>query len=300
MPFDIHKYTTETFWGTLVIGLILLFLGVACNGIRPWWAGCIAVMLICDFGIFTLFAHLDPRAKTGSEVSPNPTTSPTNLSPKTEPSTAPTSRPPATQVSGARMLSTSAIKTDALPAEFFVVGAGVMQTTVWMVYPGSPKPFPDGHAKTKVGRAQLIEFTNLRNIPLTIAAYMISEKTPEGSWREAKLLWPRLIEISRVFVGNDPKQVSEYRMTTFDSAIQDKSIASHETVRGWVFFKDAPNGDLRIEIRNTIGEVFEAEFSSPTTRNFSGSGNLGWSSQSSLMQHTGIGLDISLMPTPDR
>ncbi len=93
MAFDIHKYSTETFWGTVVIGLILLFGGVAMGGIRPWWAGCIAAMLIVDLGIYVAFAHFDPRAKNKDDMSPGPPIPGAKPLPQTEPIRQPAARP---------------------------------------------------------------------------------------------------------------------------------------------------------------------------------------------------------------
>jgi hypothetical protein len=61
LPFDIHRYSQETVGGLVVFGLIFLFVGISLSWIRPWWAGCIAAMLIACLCIFIVFSHYDPQ-----------------------------------------------------------------------------------------------------------------------------------------------------------------------------------------------------------------------------------------------
>lgn len=150
---------------------------------------------------------------------------------------------------------------------------------------------------TEADCAFLIEFTNCLPSPIMIAGYVVGEKLPNGEWKTAERMQLGSIGKGKIFAGNDLKHAKELIFQTFDDAIQNKSIAPHETVRGWIVFKRWPEGDFRLEVRDMKGTIMTEPFSPAFTKDFETSSATPWPSQPMLMSSADNTEDISDLPT---
>lgn len=157
-----------------------------------------------------------------------------------------------------------------------------------------------GHNTRRVTNADcacLIEFTNLKKIPIMIAAYAISERTATGQWKEAKTFRLGYLWHGRIFVGSDLTRVNEIKYLTFDEAIENKSIAPNETVRGWMIFKRWPEGEFRFELRDMTGLVAAGLFRPSILEDFSVAQSSRFPAQPMLMTvNIDSSEDISALP----
>jgi len=106
--------------------------------------------------------------------------------------------------------------------------------------------------------AVLVQFTNLKPVPLMINSYAIEKETPDGKWVRSDLLPKYGINRGGVLMGYDSyTNLTEWIYTSFDSAIQNKNIAPNETVRGWLFFKHYFGGvKIRFRVKDALGHIF--------------------------------------------
>lgn len=103
----------------------------------------------------------------------------------------------------------------------------------------------------------IVELVNLRHVPLMIASYEIETEMTNGTWARADLIPEMGINQGRVFEGYDAfTNVTERDYTSFDSVIQNRNIAPNETIRGWLFFRKYPDGDIRFRLIDTLGNAF--------------------------------------------
>jgi hypothetical protein len=108
---------------------------------------------------------------------------------------------------------------------------------------------------TQVREATLLEFTNLKLVPIMIASYALETELPNGSWKRMETVVPDSVTHGQIFFGENPERVSEVRYRTFDSAIENKNIAPNETVRGWVIFHYWYDGKRRLVVKDATGVV---------------------------------------------
>jgi hypothetical protein len=108
---------------------------------------------------------------------------------------------------------------------------------------------------TQVREATLLEFTNLKPVPIMIASYAFETELPNGSWERMETVVPDSSTHGKIFFGENLERVSEIRYRTFDSAIENKNIAPNETVRGWVIFHYWYDGKRRLVVKDTTGLV---------------------------------------------
>jgi hypothetical protein len=76
VSFNVHNWSSGTFWGILIGGIFFVFVGQAITGFRQYWACCAAVIVAADVAIFFLFAHYDPAQKNTSATQPPAAESP--------------------------------------------------------------------------------------------------------------------------------------------------------------------------------------------------------------------------------
>jgi hypothetical protein len=139
--------------------------------------------------------------------------------------------------------------------------------------------------------AVIVEFTNLKPIPIMINSYEVEIQTADGKWIESDIIPKYGINRGRVLMGyNAFTNLAEVDYTSFDSAIQNKNIAPNETVRGWLFFKSYffwhPT---RFSLRDMLGNISTEQFpsASGTTNEWKG-----WPSQDLLQKRTGKSVDF--------
>lgn len=116
--------------------------------------------------------------------------------------------------------------------------------------------------------AFMAEFTNLADFPVMIGAYAIYEIV-NGQLRPAEIMHIDSPNNGNAYLGDPNKKVNRIKATTFDSAIQGKSIGPRETIRGWIFMRDFPKGEYFLEIRDATGAIYGERFSSTIRENFS-------------------------------
>jgi hypothetical protein len=183
------------------------------------------------------------------------------------------------------------IQTTSQPA-FFVTStarnASPLPTPMWFV---DELEF-DNRLKRRimVSGAMLIEFTNLKVVPIMIAAYVVGLQSANGIWTAAQIM-----HNGRMFHGKEPTQVREVIYQAFDTVIQ-RNIGSHETVRGWIIFKKFPEGKLRLEIRDAFGNVFVESFQPSIQKDFSAIGADSSPTQPMLMSMSKNVQDITRFP----
>ncbi len=142
--------------------------------------------------------------------------------------------------------------------------------------------------------AVLVEFTNLKPVPMMIASYEVEIKTANGEWVQSDIIPKYGINHGRVFMGYDAfTNVTEWDYKSFDSAVQDKNIAPNETVRGWLFFKSYffwhPT---RLSVKDALGNISIEPFpsASGTTNEWGG-----WPSQDLLRIRTTNSVDFRFL-----
>jgi hypothetical protein len=89
----------------------------------------------------------------------------------------------------------------------------------------------------------LITFVNLQDYPITFDSYSIDGET-NGTWfginyePRRNQAFDQIGEFGKegVTFEGDGHNAQMWEWKTFDSAVRDKSIGSHETITGWVFF----------------------------------------------------------------
>jgi hypothetical protein len=107
--------------------------------------------------------------------------------------------------------------------------------------------------RQRVDSSMLFEFTNLKPFPMMIAGYSFEQKLTDGTWALAATFPDSTGHLGRVFRGLNPAE--QYDYITFDSQILNKTIASHETVRGWVHFIKDPT-EMRMTVTTVAGEIY--------------------------------------------
>jgi hypothetical protein len=136
--------------------------------------------------------------------------------------------------------------------------------------------------------AALVEFINLKSVPLMIDSYAIEKRTPDGRWGDADMIPKFGVNRGRILMGyNAYTNLNEWHYTSFDSAIQGKNITPNETVRGWLFFKSYFGGENpRFKMRDTLGNI-----SAEPIQGGSGLSN-GWPKQDLLEEKTNNSVDF--------
>jgi hypothetical protein len=132
----------------------------------------------------------------------------------------------------------------------------------------------------------LVEFTNLKPVPIMIAAYMVETQLTNGQWKAVETVVPGSLTHGKLFTtqGDDDLQSArEIKIATFDSVIK-KDIGPMETVRGWLTFKQWPAGNIRFELRDAkTGLVSVQPFTPSIRQDFSVAGGA-WPVQAELYE----------------
>ena len=181
----------------------------------------------------------------------------------------------------------------------FYVSTTWMSRPIWPLMWFVDEYHPGMKRVTQVHEAALIEFTNLKPVPIMIAAYAVETELPNGEWKRMEAVTPNSVTHGQVFFGEDLKRVREMKYWTFNSAIENKNIAPNETVRGWLIFQYWYTGKRRFELKDTTGLVSTEPFSS----GFENDGNVAgatpwplWPVQPLLSELSSDFQDISDLP----
>ena len=142
---------------------------------------------------------------------------------------------------------------------------------------------------THVPTAIFVYFTNLKSTPVMIYSSWVEQKGVDGNWKSVGLPFGTDGDF---FLGNDRKDVVQWKYPTFDSAVRSRSIGPNETVQGWLFCKTRPTGLLRFGVTDVTGKA-ATEVIDPIANGG------GWPNQLPDKISTHIHSDISALPLTD-
>jgi hypothetical protein len=110
-----------------------------------------------------------------------------------------------------------------------------------------------------INMAIYVQFTNLKNYPLTIDSYSIETKTAAGSWQ----IFPDVdVRTGTLVMGLELWHVIPVDITdAFISVAQNGSIAPRQTIYGWIFLVypkgfDGNTRDARFHMLDTAGNEY--------------------------------------------
>lgn len=113
----------------------------------------------------------------------------------------------------------------------------------------------DDRVITPIFLAMYVHFTNQKETAHMIKNYSVESKLPHGDWRSVRVID---IRSGTLVSGTDTlrqARVLEVK-SLFNSVIQNKNIAPHETVQGWIFAqiaKEGYSGTMRLRVWDTVG-----------------------------------------------
>ena len=159
---------------------------------------------------------------------------------------------------------------------------GLPSPQIWCVENGGVTP---------IYWAALAEFTSHRKTGFMFSTYVVEQQDENGKWIESKSL-PILNGL--FFSGTNLQEVHQMEYVTFKSAIENKTIAPGETVRGWIFLdRPARTMNLKFWFKDTTGASFSGMFTNIN-------GERGDPVQPISMKGTKATTDISGLPRLDK